>query len=85
MEIKFAVSLAGLKEKSCRTQKGISGEKRAFLIPPRQNSALYAAKILKRFPIGFIVVKNVIGNQKRKQTRKIIKYTIAILNGGGII
>lgn len=85
MENKYVASLAGLKEKSYKTQKETNAGKREPLIPSKQNSALYAAKVLKRFPIGFIVAKNVIGNQKRKQTRKIIKYIITIPNGGRII
>lgn len=85
MEIKSAAMLADLKEKRYKTQKGTSGENMGFLIPLKQNSAMCVAKVLKAFLIGSIVAKNVIGNQKRKQTRKIIKYTIAILNGEGII
>ncbi len=85
MENRCVVSLVGLKEKNYKTQKGIGAEKRGFLIPLRQNNALYVAKILRLSLIGFIVVKNVIENQKRKRTRKIIKYTMPILNGEGNI
>lgn len=85
MEIKFAVSLADLKEKGCKTQKGTNVEKRGFLIPLKQNSAPCVVKTSMRHPTGFIAARNAIGNLSGKRTAKTIKYTIVIQNGGRII